>query len=328
MNIKMRLCLAVLGALYVLPAMALEGSVQRKLLPYLEVAIETNLDSLDPVLAWVSANKILFGTRTGFKHHSDGTVEYISAPQVQIYDTKTKKIEADKKRTIDEFSTYYRKLKYTPKEKCLIDSEAPPKPPIYAGAWALRSGHGCVKGVMTTEKPSLTDYFYIGKDGSKTNLIVNSYDKLGSTVWINWLGVYVLGEHLELVTSFENGNSTIVSTSTVKLLTPKGKLNYFDLHEYRLNYIRPTRAGIIAASLLESPIGSDLGDLGLYLWRDGVKIKVAEGYVAQVEIAANGCQVAYYHATSVRQIQRSKLRVIDVCEGFSVPNAMNPFKFK
>jgi hypothetical protein len=191
-----------------------------------------------------------------------------------------------------------------------------------------------------------TSYTYVRADGKKIHLKDRPYDDdLGFSVWIEWVNTYVLRQNNSLATTSNgNGPSSIISESTALLLSPKGELKTIEMGENSFSLTRPTRAGMLAVTGGYSKVEKE--KQGLTLWREGKRYKIAEGsIILDIEVAPDGCRVAYFvmrpakemlhgvngvglKGESVYRKELSKLRVMDICEGFNVSKKANPFKFK
>ena len=104
------------------------------------------------------------------------------------------------------------------------------------------------------------------------------------------------------------------------------KLVDIDVNTWSAEHARPTRAGVVAAintnkNIFLQPLG------GLRLWRDGQVYKITEGKVMATSLAPDGCKVAYlaYVSGLISFFDKTKLRVIDVCEAFKVAKDANPY---
>lgn len=198
----------------------------------------------------------------------------------------------------------------------------------------LRSEHGCL---LDTSGASLTSWdtpwVYFRSDGKRIVLPLFKSDGLIGIEWINWLNAYLLGsagvaEHVE-------PGGVIANKSVVKLMKPDGAVLAVPMNEWGLHLIRPTRAGMIATKLFDERTPSNYN--GIYLWREGEVIQIAEGDVnlsglARVSVGPDGCQVAYAlneqrHLLWGGSISGDpdRLRVIDICKGFNLSLDTNPF---
>lgn len=190
--------------------------------------------------------------------------------------------------------------------------------------YQLKPEHGCLD-IRYGEPPSLPAVYY-RSDGVVVELKM-SRAGIGSVPtdirnWVAWLGAYVLKS--------DTGGGYDMNgelTQSVHLMKPDGQLLVLPLGVWGITGIRPTRAGIAGFYFARRP-----DDDGLYLWRNAEVLQVAEGFMApesNLAYSPDGCKVSYraYHR-NVGRIARDdeyRLRVIDFCKAFSLPDDANPF---
>ena len=224
--------------------------------------------------------------------------------------------------------TYFKSKQPKPLKRCPNDNVETTLQG-HASVILLKSEHGCIRQIRSLSYIDYS-YSYFRADGKKIDLQVPNGDYLGYGTWVSWVEAYILGDTVTISSSRTEG--IVKSAPSVKLLYPSGDLKLIEISEYssNLTYVRPTRAGMIAAKLRPEGGAFISRSNGLFLWREGQQYQITEGNVSRVEVSPDGCKVAYYYNirnTLSRTISEiGKLRVIDVCEGFGVAKDANPFK--
>lgn len=356
--------LLVASAFLVLSAHANANPLeQRKILPYIEA--EGQADAWKLQVRWIDPDKVIYQTSVKFNDNSvedypDKSILHIDQQGlVQIFDTVTKKSVFHQKGQLRSFedgvativitqiypknssAQRYEELlqgplgkelpvtKYQSKELklqkfCPNDNEIiAPKPTTFR---LLKPEHGCIRAPWPIDNDSNGTHTYFRADGQKINFQVPAYDTIGFGIWIDWLQAYILGDN---VTKHAGGRvpNAAINTPTIKIFYPSGELKLIEVGEFSLTHARPTRAGMVAAKNRPDNGAFVTQVNGLYLWRDGQQYQITEGNVTKAEVSPDGCKVAFY-AEQKNLLSRgtsANLRVVDVCEGFSVAKDANPF---
>lgn len=188
--------------------------------------------------------------------------------------------------------------------------------------YQLRPEHGCLD-IRYGESPELPPLYY-RRDGKVIELKMLHAD-IGNvptnvTNWVEWLGAYLLKS--------STGKGSY-PTQTVHLMKPDGNLLAMPLNTWGIGSIRPTRAGMQGDYMHVLRPGED----GLYLWRNGEILHIAEGSMREglwdVSYSPDGCKVSYRsyarRVSSVPGFEDYRLRVIDLCKAFNLPPDTNPF---
>lgn len=343
------------------PAITAFSKEVTALLPYIEGDGYADRMLHSPVIGWMSPTKIIYSVNSRETDNSYSGVwtkygnDFVTTKQVNILNLVTKKTSPYKKGqlvnyengeiTIRQYAIRNNNDYKTTVLKGLLDSnslktvietnnERHANSPFDAcphdtsnksdyHAMFLKSDHGCVHVPDSYAKDKR--WIFYRADGLSIELMntPEEYFWRGS-YWIDWLGAYVLGD-----TIMGNKSGTILaSAAKMKLLTPSGmfKLVDIDVNTWSAEHARPTRAGVVAAintnkNIFLQPLG------GLRLWRDGQVYKITEGKVMATSLAPDGCKVAYlaYVSGLISFFDKTKLRVIDVCEAFKVAKDANPY---
>lgn len=316
-------------------------ATELKILPYFEAEGEIESGVRVELLAWPSADKVLFGTY--INSHLDDDPKYCSEKNPRpdctkptfdktkifhLYNLITRKTEFNIKNQFysAQLDAFQNHQSYTYR-RCPADKNSKPKVGYSFRYARLKPADGCIREEWSKiNKPS--SFSYISADG-KVLPLDDYVDKsnLPFWAWIDWLNVYVLGP-------LDSKGYTDDSPTTVNLLSLDGKLNSIVLGQHQLSSIRPTRAGVIAITYPTSNFPVPNENTGLTLWHKQNRYKVADGeHIQNVEVSPNGCHVAYLVPRQVKEVRNShlqditysKLRVINVCEGFGVTEDTNPF---
>jgi hypothetical protein len=357
--------IAILNTLIIQIAHADGNSIeQRKILPYLEAEGETTTVIYKPNIAWISPEKVMFGSDVKSSDNSienleDTSINFLNKTrQVKLFDIAAIKSEIYKngqflsyedgvvtialKKVISKNSSaesYDELLKGPLSEDVPItlyhsktvklQKQCPMDNDISAlvrtSIRLLRNEHGCIRVPYPFNNNSDPHTYFLA-DGRKMNLPIPAGDQIGLAIWIDWIKAYVLGDNVTVNIGRTAGVPK--NTPTIKLFFPSGELKLIEMGGYGFTHARPTRAGMIAAKN-RSDSGSFATKVnGLFLWRDGRQYQITEGNVAQAEVSPNGCKVAFYaeHKNILSRGSIASLRVIDVCEGFGVNSDENPFK--
>ena len=286
---------------------------QRKILSYLEADGEVTNTTYGAYVAWLSADKVIYGStinssansienssETSIKHHDDSSY-------VQIFSIDTNKTEFYRKglflgfedgvisillKTVTSKNSLvasYRELlrgalgqevkeivyKSPPQIKCLTDNESLSRP---TSILLLKPEHGCIRVPNSANKLGVWSYFRT--DGEKIDLSVSEGDILGGGRWIDWLKLYLMGDFVTM--SVSNSRDQIpINTATIKLLSPQGQLKFVEMGEFGLTHARPTRAGMVAAKKRADSGVFVQQKNGLFLWRDGQHYQISEGNVTK-----------------------------------------------
>jgi hypothetical protein len=363
MNKKIGYFLVALTTLYSLPVLALESSVQRKILPYLEAEGQVNARNLQ--VRWVSPDKVVYQTSLEYKDSSienypdKGIIHVDQQEQVQLFDTGAKKTEFHTKGHLRSFEdgiativltqiisksptvqsydellqgplgeeaplTKYQSKELKVQKFCPNDNDIiAPKPTTFR---LLKPEHGCIRAPWPLDNNSNGTHTYFRADGQKVNFHIPAYDTIGFGIWVDWLQAYILGDNVTKSVGGRIPNAAI-NTPTIKVFYPSGELKLIEMGEYSLTHARPTRAGMVAAKNLPDN-GTFVKQVnGLFLWRDGQQYQITEGNITKAEVSPDGCKVAFYaeHKNILSRGRSANLRVIDVCEGFGVAKDANPF---
>jgi hypothetical protein len=363
MNKKIGCYLVALITLSALPALALESAVQRKILPYLEAEGETTTVIYKPNIAWISPEKVMFGSDVKSSDNSienleDTSIKFLNKTrQVQLFDIAAIKTEIYKNgqflsyedgvvtialkkvRSKNSSAESYDELLKGPlgeevpitlyhSKAVKLQKQCPmdneTSAPERTSIRLLRTEHGCIRVPYPFNNNS-DPHTYFRADGQKMNLPIPAGDQIGFAIWIDWLKAYVLGDNVTVNIGRTAGVPK--NTPTIKLFYPTGELKLIEMGEYSLTHARPTRAGMVAAKNLPDNGTFVTKVYGLYLWRDGQQYQITEGNVTKAEVSPDGCKVAFYaeHKNLLSRGRIAKLRVIDVCEGFGVAKDANPF---
>lgn len=319
-------------------------TTELKILPYVEA--EGELDSMDgdAKLTWISPNKILFGTsvHSGFSDPSCSKKNpRVECPKAtfdrtkifMVFDTSYKKTTFNiKNEFYDSQLELFNQHRYWDYSGCPNMSREGT-----IGYIPLKENDGCIKEVEIDNVKYIRKFSYVRPDGKNFDLLERQFgDELRSWAWIDWLKAYLLRTSVSLSTTSEgNGKSYISSPSKVILLSPSsGKFDFVEIGEHEFSGATATRAGIIV--YLDSNINNKIGEerQGLTLIKSNKNYIIArQKSINNTAVSPDGCHIAYLVPRRVDEMRNgylqdiiySKLRVIDVCEGFSVDKNANPF---
>lgn len=319
-------------------------TTELKILPYVEA--EGELDSMDgdAKLTWVSPNKVLFGTsvHSGFSDPSCSKKNpRFECPKAtfdrtkifMVFDTSYKKTTFNIK---NEF--YDSQLELFNQHRYWDYSGCPNMNRDGAiGYIPLKENDGCIKEVEVDNVKHIRKFSYVRPDARSFDILERQWgDELRSWAWIDWLKAYLLRTTVSFSTTSEgNGKSYVSSPSKVILLSPSsGKFDFVEIGEHEFSGATLTRAGIIV--YLDSNINNKIGGerQGLTLIRSNKNYTIAtQKWINKTAVSPDGCHVAYLVPRRVDEMRNgylqdiiyNKLRVIDVCEGFSVDKNANPF---
>lgn len=213
------------------------------------------------------------------------------------------------------------KLLPPPLEKCPTDER--PVSTVKRKHVFLKPEHGCLEGPFSFYGAEDGEWVFFGSDGKKHQLNIPRRDGVGRTIWIDWMGTYLLGDSVVKELSNSGDFNSNVNTPNLRLLNPDGRLLVVPINEWSVTKARPTRAGVIAH-------WGPAGNQGLYIWRNDGIVRVADGGGGDaIEVSPDGCKVAYFadHKPDLfdKKFYVNRLRVLDVCKELGVARDANPF---
>lgn len=315
-----------------------------KILPYIEAEGELDSSEGDALLTWATPNKVLFGTsvHSGFSDPSCSTknprfecpkATFDRTKSFMVFDISNKKTTFNiKNEFYDSQLELFNQHRYWDYSGCPNMSREGT-----IGYIPLKENHGCIKEVEVDNVKHIRKFSYVRPDGKNFDILERQWgDELRSWAWIDWLKAYLLRTGVSLsITSEGNGKSYVSSPSSVILLSPSsGKFNFVDVGEHEFSATTATRAGVIV--YLDSNVNTKREEewQGLTLIRNNKKYTIArQKSINNTAVSPDGCHVAYLLPRRVDEMRNgylqdiiySKLRVIDVCEGFDVAKDANPF---
>lgn len=309
----------------------------KKILSYEEADVELDSIDGDEFLTWVSPTKVVFGNYYNSRLSSPSCNTKKPHPECP-------KLAFDKHKVLMMFditsqkTTFNIKNEFHQKQMEAIEQS---RSYIYdkcsrytdstdvARKNSLKSGDGCLVEQNWKGQQSRSTFFHVSKMGQKTPIGNNTLYSILGWAWIDWLETYILGTSKSYNKHAENQKNIRVSI----FFSPKNaKATPLKIRKGRLSIreIRPTRAGVVA-NVIAPGISSEM--YGVTLWHGKSRYNIA-GKAQKIEVSPDGCHIAYLTPTkgvnemrqgALRDVTYSKLRVINVCEGFNVKKNANPF---
>ncbi|HSH96835.1 MAG: hypothetical protein ACAH07_09610 [Methylophilaceae bacterium] len=322
-----------------------QTETQIKILPFIEADGELDSGKGDELLAWATPEKVIFGTYVN-SHFSDPSCNsqnprseckkptFEKTKILMVFDISTKQTTFNIKNEFQEsqLELFNQKL-FWDDYSCPYEKKIGSK--SNTTYLALKPKDGCIKEIAD-DKNVVHKYSYVRPDGKNFFILERQFhDEIRFWSWIDWLKMYLLRTSVTYSTTTDGkgGSYTVSSPSSFILLSPNtGKFSFIDVGENSFSGATVTRAGVIAE--LGSYTNIPKEKQGLTLIHENQRYKIAEEeFIGYTAVSPDGCHVAYLASRRVKEIRNgynddidySKLRVIDVCEGFGVARDANPF---
>ena len=185
----------------------------------------------------------------------------------------------------------------------------------------LKKMQGCLYHPRTMSRRG-EKWTYFRTDGTSFQIDAISTDYAPSK-WVDWLGVYVMNTHPSQGAVQPGPDPRLI------LLWPDGRTQAFPNNIAffaafsMAHHVLPTRAGFISVAPGRDPPRSEDG---VYVWGTDSAIQIADGIVTTVEVAPDGCKIAFVTRPSSLNNMAARLRVIDICKAIGVSKDANPFQ--